>query len=176
ATLPPIVPAKAQPTVPTAPAAVAAATPAVVTEPAPPPAIATPTVTVLASVDSNKPVVAPVPMPASMRPKPQLAQPLPGVAQRSPSIEPFPTAVPGDSPVVVLDPVPQQDSPNAPIVTERDLAGWKSGTLADYLASKGLLSNSKPRPRAPVNYDQNGFFLSDGPNADRYYRDDTYVN
>jgi hypothetical protein len=153
--LPPIIPAKPLP----APATIA-------TVPA-----QTPTVTELASVEPNKPLVAPVPMPASMRPKPQ-----PQLVQDSASIAPFPLAEPDSSPVVVLDPVPQPDEPNAPIVTERELAGWKSGTLADYLASEGLLNRSKPRPRAPTTYEQNGFYLSDGPNADRYYRDDTYVN
>ncbi|HEV7718178.1 MAG TPA: hypothetical protein VGO70_04295 [Arsenicitalea sp.] len=168
--LPPIVPAKPLP-----------ATAAVTAKPVPVPATVTipaqaPTVTELASVEPNKPLVAPVPMPASMRPKPQPQE------QNSASIAPFPLAEPDNraeadnSPVVVLDPVPQPDDPNAPIVTERELAGWKSGTLADYLASEGLLNRSRPRPRATTTYEQNGFYLSDGPNADRYYRDDTYVN
>jgi hypothetical protein len=130
-----------------------------------------------ASIDPNKPLVAPVPMPASARPKPlpvQHQQPV-----QTARIEPFPTAMPDNSSVVVLDPVPQPATADAPIITERELQGWKTGSLGDYLASKGLITPSqqqaRPRPRVSHDFSQDGFYVTDGPSADGY-NSDPYMN
>jgi hypothetical protein len=94
-------------------------------------------------------------------------------------IEPFPTAMPDNSSVVVLDPVPQPATADAPIITERELQGWKTGSLGDYLASKGLITPSRqqarPRPRVSHDFSQDGFYVTDGPNADGY-NSDPYMN
>jgi hypothetical protein len=63
------------------------------------------------------------------------------------------------------------------IVTSDELAGWNSGSLADYLASRGLLSESggtqRPSPQRPLppadvgevedDYVPGGFWLSERP-------------
>jgi hypothetical protein len=111
-------------------------------------------------------VPAPVPMPATMRPAPSA----------------FPVASTAAPVVIVEDgedwtdeasvdprPVPPANVPNGPYVDADALEGWHSGTLADYLVSHGLLEE-EPQPRQPdrssANYDADGFYLSEGPNAD----------
>ena len=51
------------------------------------------------------------------------------------------------------------------------LEEWDSGSLADYLARKNLLSDGQaaPAPQQAVddNYDPNGFYLDEGPNRAR---------
>jgi hypothetical protein len=46
------------------------------------------------------------------------------------------------------------------VVTGDQLEEWDSGSLADYLEQKGLLSQSS----ADDSYDPDGFFLDQGPN------------
>lgn len=107
--------------------------------------------------------VAPEPYPASMRPHPAP-----------------PTTISVADPVVVLDdtevaavsptPTPRASVPKAPVVapdyvTEEDLADWDSGTLADYLASRGLLDDQAIVTNSTAGYDSDGFYLDEGPNG-----------
>lgn len=55
-----------------------------------------------------------------------------------------------------------------PIVTGDQLEEWDSGSLADYLERQGLISDSDQAMRVvEPGYDEDGFFLSDGPNNNR---------
>ena len=56
-----------------------------------------------------------------------------------------------------IEPFPLSDDE---VVTGDQLEEWDSGSLADYLARKGLLSQSS----ADESYDPDGFFLDEGPN------------
>lgn len=96
------------------------AAPASTATPVAAPSGPTPTPPATTDVASLPPVeiVAPVPMPASMRPKPR-------VAERPLVVRP------------VNGPVPPAD-----VVGRDELADWDSGSLADYLARKGLLNGS----------------------------------
>lgn len=91
----------------------------------------------VAAVDPVE-LIAPIPAPASQRPKP---------VER----------------VVIVDDATVQRQPVIPpagFVGEEDLAGWESGSLADYLAQQGLLSDGPSSA-----YDPDGFFLDEGPNG-----------
>jgi hypothetical protein len=56
-----------------------------------------------------------------------------------------------------VEPFPLSDDE---VVTGDQLEEWDSGSLADYLERKGLLSQSS----AEESYDPDGFFLDEGPN------------
>lgn len=114
--------------------------------------------------------VAPKPYPASMRPQPPTTSTaaLPAkeqaplivgeeaLAQREAAIRPVEPFVPTQS---------QQ------IITEDELEEWDSGSLADYLERKGLISDSNQAAERPeTQFDEDGFFLSDGPNNSRAKR------
>jgi hypothetical protein len=117
----------------------------------------------------HQPGVVPVPMPASMRP----ATPA------------------GYEPVLILDEAevfareaalnePLADIPepvlNQPRAIESDeLEDWDSGSLAEFLARRGLLDEDTTTSRAIVtengeSYDVDGFFLDEGPNNNRRSR------
>lgn len=90
--------------------------------------------------------VAPTPMPLSMRPQ-SVAVP---IAVMPPSNEPL-----------IL---PNANGPVPPVdVTARDLEEWETGPLSDFLASRQQPRRAEPDPR----YDQDGFFLDEGPNQPR---------
>lgn len=108
--------------------------------------------------------VAPEPYPASMRPKPTTSTAaLPAgdeapliideeqLAQREAAIRPVEPFVPAES---------------EQIITEDELEEWDSGSLADYLERRGLISGSDQASE----YDADGFFLSDGPNKSKAKR------
>lgn len=110
-----------------------------------------------ATVASIKPeLVAPVPLPLSARPK----------SFPSTTTLPAPTEQPliiDETTVASTGPVPPADiAPDDQLVTGDELEEWDTGSLADYLERKGLMSDaSAPNTRE---YDADGFFLSDGPN------------
>lgn len=118
---------------------------------------------------ANVAAVAPKPYPASMRPKPTTSTAtLPAneearlvideneLAQREAAIRPVEPLVPADS---------QQ------IVTGDQLEAWDSGSLADYLERRGLISESgQATERLETQFDEDGFFLSDGPNNSKAKR------
>ena len=115
----------------------------------------------------------PVPLPRSMRPKATVVASLPAeepapivdettLPQReaalTPEVEPFPLS---DS-----DQFVNSDQ----VVTSDELEEWDSGSLADYLAQKGLLSEDTAQAESADNFDPDGFFLDEGPNDQRYIR------
>lgn len=108
-------------------------------------------------------IVAPIPMPASMRPTTRPVDPV-----RTGNVTPNSAIVPVNGAGYGPDePISRDD-----IITAEDLEDWESGPLSEFLAQRqNQAGNSAPRSRyAPVeenDYDPNGFFLSDGPNADR---------
>lgn len=114
--------------------------------------------------------VAPKPYPASMRPKPATATaalPPPAgeapliideedLARREAAIEPAEPFVPAGS---------------EQIITGDELQEWDSGSLAEYLERKGLISESDlAAERLNSQFDADGFFLSDGPNNSKAKR------
>ncbi len=124
------------------------------------------------SVATTQPqLVAPVPLPASARPRASkpLATPLPSAL---PPTADAPLIIEEDQSVALrgaveplLDPEPQ------PIIRGDELEEWDTGSLAEYLARKGLMENaSRASVRTDSDYDPDGFFLDEGPNADRRSR------
>jgi hypothetical protein len=144
-----------------------------------------------------KPLVAPLPYPASMRPITP-APPAPTVATVAP-VPPPATSVPStapeapvtttaaappmattapEEPVVIVDedlvarreaavaavlgdePV-ELDEPS--MIDDEELEEWDSGSLADYLERRGLISDRNDDPGA--DFDEDGFFLDEGPNS-----------
>lgn len=107
---------------------------------------------------------APVPLPRTSRPKVNAVASLPAA----------------EKPLILDEKkVKQQDAAIAPfplsdgnVVTSDQLEEWDSGSLADYLERKGLLSKtSAPASgsqawgsQAPDSYDPDGFYLDEGPN------------
>lgn len=99
------------------------------------------------------PKQAPIPLPRSARPAvPAVVTPVvnqPQVARNTP-LEPFPLS-------------------DQPVVTGDQLEEWDSGSLADYLERRGLLSDGEPQSQSG-SYDADGFFLDEGPNNSRVRR------
>ncbi|WP_375452681.1 hypothetical protein [uncultured Devosia sp.] len=91
--------------------------------------------------------MAPMPMPLSMRPTP-VTQPL--ARQQAEDIFLPPEVVAGNDRPVVVD----------------DLRDWESGPLSDFLAERQGEQSS-----AQMEYDNDGFFLNEGPNTRRRQRD-----
>lgn len=111
-------------------------------------------------------IIAPIPMPASMRPSTRPVDPV-----RTGNVVPpvnntmVPVNGAGYGPD---DEVISRDD----IITAEDLEDWESGPLSEFLAQRqNQAGNNAPRsryaPQAESDYDPNGFFLSDGPNVDR---------
>jgi hypothetical protein len=96
------------------------------------------------------------------------------------SMRPQPVSVPlaSNQPLIIDQPntapiVPVQQQP-ADIVTSEDLDDWESGPLNEFLARRGQQSSATYRVQqnAPA-YDNNGFWLDEGP-RDQRYGDDVY--
>lgn len=165
----------------TAPKPVVTAPLAVNTPTAPTPKPTTPATPATQPAATQTAVVAPVPMPAHMRPLPPAQTPT--VQPSTATVATVPT-----EPVVIVDesvidePVQEASLPrqeprvvppadvDGPVVTSDELADWNSGSLADYLSSRGLISDEEQQATVDDSYDEDGFFLSDGPNNDRRSR------
>lgn len=115
----------------------------------------TPTLPATDDAAAIKPdLVAPVPLPASLRPA---ARP----ATQNPLIV-------DEQQVAVRDPAGPIYLPEAdPVVTGDQLEEWDTGSLAEYLRRKGLIeeSPSSATVQDRNDYDPDGFFLDEGPNA-----------
>jgi hypothetical protein len=104
--------------------------------------------------------VAPTPMPLSMRPRPVTVATAPVVAPSEPVlILPTPTQ---NAPVVRP---PVQTVPQGVDVTAADLADWESGPLSEFLARR------QGGNASAASYDNNGFYLDQGPDAENGGRD-----
>lgn len=130
----------------------------------------------VAALPSAAPQVAPKPYPASLRP----------AAPASPaSVAPVVTAsVSEEAPLIVdedlvarreaaveqvLEQTPVQTArppQSTAVVTGDELEEWDSGSLADYLERRNLISNGNSQA-SNSDFDDDGFFLDEGPNEDR---------
>ncbi|WP_055045195.1 hypothetical protein [Devosia sp. A16] len=95
----------------------------------------------------------PVPLPRDARPKATAVASLPA-AEKPLIVDEKKIKPAGNTPV---EPFPLSDGN---VVTGDQLEEWDSGSLADYLERKGLLSETS----AEDSYDPDGFFLDEGPN------------
>lgn len=117
---------------------------------------------------ASLPREVPVPLPRAARPAVPVAVTLPtqpAPAQQAPLIV-------DEEQVARNNPVaPFPLSEDAPLVEADQLEEWDSGSLADYLERKGLLSDgdTASEPEAS-SYDPDGFFLDEGPNRSRVRR------
>lgn len=148
------------------PAAAPAAPRPAATTPAP---VATPAPTTTRPVVTTPPpatAAAPV-TPPTAAPIKTVTLPTP-VSQRPPSVDR--AAAPIAAAPVTLNPRAPLQSPliidqPAAVVTAQDLADWESGPLSDFLANRGGGRQAQPAPVS--DYDENGFFLDQGPNSNR---------
>ena len=110
-----------------------------------------------------------------VRPEPPVTAPAPVVAMPTPLSE-RPPSVASVQPAPSAPPALVVDTP-APVVTAEDLEDWETGPLSDFLANRQGQGNRAP---ADYDYDPDGFFLDEGPNARRVqrfpraYEDDFY--
>lgn len=104
----------------------------------------------VASVEINPAIAPPIPMPASMRPslRPQQQQPQ--------AVDQVNTGA--------ITTVNQSGYSNDDVVTSDELADWESGPLEEFLANRRAPRSVQAQSQ-PSDFDDNGFFLSDGPNA-----------
>ncbi len=110
----------------------------------------------------------PVPLPRSARPAAPVAVAVPGPSS---PVQQAPLVV-DEEQVARNNPVPPFPlSDDAPLVEGDQLEDWDSGSLADYLERKGLLSGSDTASQPEeTSYDPDGFFLDEGPNRSRVRR------
>jgi hypothetical protein len=161
-----------------APTGPAADEPKVATVPQVKPVVAAPAATdpvEVASVDAARPVlIAPQPYPADKRPiAPQVivTQPSTVATTEAPLIidegqtarrDAAVAAVLDDEPVRLQEP----SRSSARVVTEDELEEWDTGSLADYLERRGYMSEDDAQAlNDEGEFDEDGFFLDDGPNA-----------
>jgi hypothetical protein len=108
--------------------------------------------------------IAPVPYPANLRPKaPVVTDPIVTSSVGGEEVAALPEAA-----------VPPTGRPKASVepryVTEEELADWDSGSLAEYLESRGLIEEAAYNDGSNAGYDPDGFFLNEGPNNNRTIR------
>jgi hypothetical protein len=106
----------------------------------------------------------PVPLPRSARPQTTQVASLP--AEEKPLILDEKKVKQQQQQNAAVEPFPLSDNQ---VVTGDQLEEWDSGSLADYLERKGLLSEANSQ--ASENYDPDGFFLDEGPNRPRRQKD-----
>lgn len=114
----------------------------------------------VASANPTVAAVAPVPYPASMRPGPSPAATAALAVGDAPLIVDENALARREAALRPVEPIASAGSPD--IVTQDQLEEWDSGSLADYLERKGLLSGATER--LDSQFDEDGFFLGDGPN------------
>jgi hypothetical protein len=118
--------------------------------------------TQIAALPAQSNAVAPIPYPASKRP----------TAFEQTTVA---TVAPAETPLIIDEDAVQrredavaavldEDRPTSPRIIESDqLEEWDSGSLADYLERRGLISGKSDEASAGE-FDDDGFFLDDGPN------------
>ena len=127
----------------------------VTTKPATPAWVKAPTRVATAPIEDP-----PVPLPRSARPKATQVASLP--AEDKPLILDE-QKVQQQEQAAAVDPFPLSDE--GQVVTGDQLQEWDSGSLAEYLQRKGLMSESTSQ--ASDDYDADGFYLDEGPNRPR---------
>jgi len=144
-----------------APVEVAALSPVQQTPPVPLPRSARPIV--------NAPLVASVPVAPAAGEQPliidetDLAQRQANLTQPDAPVEPFPLSDGSD----------QAFADDQPVVTGDQLEEWDSGSLADYLAAKGLLNDDSVQPQAAE--DDSDLVFNDGPSRPRRPQSDFFL-
>lgn len=103
---------------------------------------------------------APVPYPASMRPRPVTTATV-TTDEQSPLILDEEAVAQREATLRAVEPV-LADEPT--VIGDDQLQEWDSGSLADYLERRGLISEAEQARPVDSDYDPDGFFLSDGPN------------
>lgn len=126
---------------------VANATPAKTPAVKPPVAVTTPTT--VATAQQEDP---PVPLPRSARPQATQVAALP--AEEKPLIIDQPTVKPPKQATVEPFPMSSDDE----VVTGDQLEEWDSGSLADYLERKGLMTEASQQSA-----DEDSFYIEEGP-------------
>ncbi|MEP7240068.1 MAG: hypothetical protein ABI697_04205 [Devosia sp.] len=144
--------------------------------------------TQVATLEPKPETVAPMPYPSWARPHDSLPKTTTATAAPAPK-------APAQSPALIVDEntlaieqqqaavAPSQTYAPAPVTTLRspvppapivdDTANWRTAGLGQYLEDNGLLDDGSTRSTANVtvqaapqsDYDPDGFYLSDGPNA-----------
>jgi hypothetical protein len=119
--------------------------------------------------DANVAAIAPKPYPVSMRPKPTTATAALPSGDEAPLIIDENELDQREAAILPPEPIGSATSPQ--IVTEDQLEEWDSGSLADYLERKGLIGDAEQATERLENqFDEDGFFLSDGPNRSTVQR------
>jgi hypothetical protein len=120
-------------------------------------------------VASVAPVVQtpPVPLPRDARPKTPVVAVTTPAAQKPLVIEEPSRAATLDKPRKV-EPFPPSDAGDNIVVTGDQLEEWDSGSLADYLARKGLLNEGGSNARP-----DDGYMFNEGPSRPR--RNDSFL-
>ncbi len=118
-------------------------------------------------------VTPPVPLPRSARPSTPAVAAAP--IEEAPLILDETEVKQREAALTPVEPFPLSDGGvEAPadevVVTSDQLEEWDSGSLADYLSRKGLLSDATPEQPVSEEYDPDGFFLDEGPNRQRRQR------
>jgi hypothetical protein len=165
----------------TAPAPAVAPKPALVAEPAPvkttplvAPEPGTENWAPVQTASIHQPGVVPVPMPATMRPAtPAGYEPVPILDEA----EVFAREAALNQP---LADIPEPVLGQPPVIESDELEEWDSGSLAEFLARRGLLDEDAATSSAVVTendqvYDDDGFFLDEGPNNQRPRRNRSLV-
>ena len=111
----------------------------------------------------NLALVAPVPYPAAVRPKPTATTALPA-DDEAPLVLDEDDVARREATLRAVEPV-LSDEPQ--IIEEEELQQWDSGSLADYLERRGLISEARRAEPVDPDYDSDGFYLSDGPNKSK---------
>jgi len=91
-----------------------------------------------------------------------LAQRQANLTQPDAPVEPFPLSDGSD-----------QASNDQPVVTGDQLEEWDSGSLADYLAAKGLLNDDSSQPQAAE--DDSDLVFNNGPSRPRRPQNDFFL-
>lgn len=109
----------------------------------------------------NLALVAPEPYPASMRPGARSATAALPAGSEAPLILDEDAVARREATLRAVGPVLEDE----PRVIEQDmLQEWDSGSLADYLERKGLISDADQAVPVESNYDPDGYYLDEGPN------------
>lgn len=119
-------------------------------------------------------LVAPISYPASKRPRVPLTASVSPTkpAVSAPSVT-APVVAATEKPVIIDNAGTQRrDEAVARVLNDEprrvdadQLEEWNSGSLADYLERKGLMNGQEQASTS--DFDENGFFLDEGPNVDR---------
>jgi hypothetical protein len=162
-----------------APAAVASTKPAPVTKlvvpTIPTSGTAAPAIDVAStgSTGVNPQSTAPTPYPASLRPNVPVIVTTPTTTTTTVA-----TTADDEAPLILDEDLVARreaavsavlDEDVAPVQPPRVISGdeleeWDSGSLADYLERRGMLSEGEAQASASSDFDEDGFFLNEGPN------------